>query len=199
VACFNQDVEKKVLYVSYKVLYLCPKLTIMKIEIKNVKFSEFASQETNCFTCNIYADGKRIGFARNQGTGGFTYCQPYDEGTLDKFREVEKYCESLPPIVCNGFAQPFEIESNLENIVDDLFEKWLKEKDNKKMQKDFNKGLCLETAHGYDLVPFYKGGVQLTLDKMASEPSFLEYVKTRCQYYKSQGRVILNNNLPFEV
>jgi hypothetical protein len=171
----------------------------MKIEIKNVKFSEFASQETNCFTCNIYADGKKIGFARNQGTGGFTYCQPYDEGTLDKFREVEKYCESLPPIVCKDFERPFEVKSTLENIVDNLFENWLKEKENKKMQKDFNKGLCLENPLGYDLVPFYKGGQQLTLDKMASEPSFLEYVKTRCQHYKSQGRVILNNNLPFEV
>jgi hypothetical protein len=41
----------------------------MKIEVRNVKFSAFASQETNCFEATIWIDGKRIGAARNEGHG----------------------------------------------------------------------------------------------------------------------------------
>ena len=32
----------------------------MKIEIKHVKYSQFASRETNCFEATVYIDGKRM-------------------------------------------------------------------------------------------------------------------------------------------
>ena len=33
----------------------------MKIELKNVKYSDFASHETHCFEASVYIDGKRAG------------------------------------------------------------------------------------------------------------------------------------------
>ena len=39
----------------------------MKITLKNVKYSEFASQETYCFEATIYLDGKKAGQVRNDG------------------------------------------------------------------------------------------------------------------------------------
>ena len=34
----------------------------MKIELKALKYSDFASQETHCFHANIYIDGKKAGW-----------------------------------------------------------------------------------------------------------------------------------------
>ena len=42
----------------------------MRIELKNVKRSEFASHGTVCFEASLYVDGKRVGGVSNDGQGG---------------------------------------------------------------------------------------------------------------------------------
>ena len=42
----------------------------MKAELKNVKIAEFLSEETTAFTATLYIDGKKVGFAKNDGRGG---------------------------------------------------------------------------------------------------------------------------------
>ena len=42
----------------------------MKIELKAIKYSAFASQETHCYEANLYVDGKKIGVVSNDGHGG---------------------------------------------------------------------------------------------------------------------------------
>ena len=32
----------------------------MKIELKNIKFSEALSEETNAFVCDVYVNGKKV-------------------------------------------------------------------------------------------------------------------------------------------
>lgn len=40
------------------------------VEIKNLKYAAFASEETSCFEGTVYVDGKRFCMASNQGQGG---------------------------------------------------------------------------------------------------------------------------------
>ena len=47
-----------------------PRNAPMKIELKNIKLAQFASQETNCYQASIYVDGKKSGTVRNDGQGG---------------------------------------------------------------------------------------------------------------------------------
>ena len=42
----------------------------MKIDLKNLKFAEFASQETNCFSATVYIDGVKATTISNDGHGG---------------------------------------------------------------------------------------------------------------------------------
>ena len=42
----------------------------MKIELKNVKFYLGMSEETIAFNASLYVDGKKVGDAKNRGTGG---------------------------------------------------------------------------------------------------------------------------------
>lgn len=41
-----------------------------KIELKNLKYAEFASEETPCYEATVYVDGARFCIASNQGQGG---------------------------------------------------------------------------------------------------------------------------------
>ena len=66
----------------------------MKIEVRNVKHSAFASEETLCFEATVYIDGKRAGTAHNQGHGGATEFDPHEcEARLDA------YAKTLPLVV----------------------------------------------------------------------------------------------------
>ena len=44
----------------------------MKLELKAVKHSEWASQETNCYQATIYLEGKPFASVQNEGFGGPT-------------------------------------------------------------------------------------------------------------------------------
>jgi hypothetical protein len=45
-------------------------MRINKVELKAIKFHEDMSEETNCYSANIYINGKKAGDIRNQGHGG---------------------------------------------------------------------------------------------------------------------------------
>jgi hypothetical protein len=42
----------------------------MNLQLKAIQYSEFASQETNCYAANLYLDGKKVASVGNAGHGG---------------------------------------------------------------------------------------------------------------------------------
>lgn len=103
----------------------------MKIELKNIKYSEFASHETNCYQATIYIDGKRVGTVANQGIGGCDHVAPWQLA-----QEIDAYAKTLPPIVCEWndptTGKPFVMEQTHETIFGELLNDWLLDKDLKK-------------------------------------------------------------------
>jgi len=95
----------------------------MKIELKNVKHSEFASHETNCFEAAIYIDGKKAGTAENSGQGGTTNIFP---NTL--YHTLKAYTDTLPPTMYHGLP----LEQTPDGLIDDLVTDWLYARDLKK-------------------------------------------------------------------
>ena len=173
-----------------------------RITLKNIKYSEWNSEETNCFQGVIYFDNKRVGFCNNDGRGGNTFCRPYDyEKDREKFKELEEYCKSLPPIKYDGLNElpNFEMESDLESVVDYLFEQWLLEKSSKKLIKEFENGIVYGSLRGYQVVQFKIGGKNRKLKDVLQTPQGVKYVKDFCVDLKSKNQTILNTNLPFEV
>lgn len=102
----------------------------MNIELKKIHYAAFASEETNCFSADVWIDGKRAGEARNDGHGGATYITP---------REMEArlnaYAATLPPVVSAEFNDPFDkskpfiYQPTAENVIDDLLAEWLTKRD----------------------------------------------------------------------
>ena len=59
-------------------------------EVKNVKIHKDMSEETLCFSAAIYADGKRIGTAKNQGQGGPNHYEADDD---EAFKALEAFAK----------------------------------------------------------------------------------------------------------
>jgi len=121
----------------------------MKIELKKFQFFERMSEETNAFASDIHVEGKKVGYAKNDGHGGETYIHCYDGGNA-LMNKAEAFCKSLPPIVLDGISgKPFEIKMNLINFVDNLVEEELKNKEKKKMEKQMEKSIMWGVPKGF--------------------------------------------------
>ena len=94
----------------------------MKVEIKNLKYAEWASQETNCFDASVYIDGKRVGTVRNDGSGGPNFYHPHSvEQTL------QKYAATLPPTVVIYDNGNGEERGEMPLVADDIIHELLME------------------------------------------------------------------------
>lgn len=163
----------------------------MKVELKNVKFSEHLSEETNAFTADIYVDGKKAGYCRNDGWGGSTDVRAFGEPSLFAIiKKCEEYLSTQPEINIGTEADPFMVKSNLENVVDQLFEKWLTNKENKRLEKKMETSLLWGIPKGsqYTTVNFKVKLTQIPHNVLQDKITFYKGL------FK-EGEQFLNTNL----
>jgi hypothetical protein len=98
---------------------------MMMIELKNIKHSEFASEETHCYEATLYVDGVRWGVVGNQGTGGpdhFHGVAGRNYGDLPALDE--RIAAAYPRIT---FGDDHEgISASLETVCGDLVNQFLR-------------------------------------------------------------------------
>lgn len=87
----------------------------MKIEIKNIKHSEWASHETDCFTASVYIDGKRAGTVRNDGMGGCNFYHPH---SIEE--ALNQYAATLPPFIVPYEKDGKQINGEMPQTADDV-------------------------------------------------------------------------------
>ena len=93
----------------------------MRITLKNIKYSAFASQETSCYEASLYFDGKKVGIVSNQGHGcdDVYYLDRRDEGA------VEAYIKTL-----SQWTHECESgDTTLETVCGEILDDWLVSKD----------------------------------------------------------------------
>ena len=107
----------------------------MKLELKNIKHSEFASHETFCYEANLYVNGKPFAHVSNDGQGSADYLYR-DDRFLDG--EAWNKCYALVKIHC---ADKFRWElgdgwreGTIETACHELMTDYL-------IRKDLNKAL----------------------------------------------------------
>jgi len=153
----------------------------MKIELKNIKHSEFASQETHCFQATIYIDGKKVGTVENHGHGGCDSVHPHQVA-----QKIDDYAKTLPKTVCDFIdpetGKPAEIEQCHETIFGEIVNTWLVAKDLKRAMS--KRVLYLKDGGVYQSKAMASDALKLYL----SEPK----LGTQCQ-----DKTILNL-LPFD-
>ena len=82
----------------------------MKIELKNIKYSEWGSEETNCFQANIYLNGKLVGYCENDGKGGCTSYNRIPNVDYKVIQEMEAVM-CTPPDWAKGIPLGVEIHA----------------------------------------------------------------------------------------
>lgn len=166
----------------------------MDIQIKNVKFNDRLSEETICFTADIYVDGRKVGWAKNQGFGGSTdFGFPNDNGDL-----LKQVSEFLPP---SKFSfQTSGIEDFIDDAVYELYNKKEADKLEKKMKRSFEKYVCYgkKVDNGYSYTQLGFKGTPKLADVVKTRQGFdaLQNMVTRIIAKElGEGEVILNTNL----
>jgi len=102
----------------------------MKIELKALKYSDFASQETHCFHANIYIDGKKAGWAENNGHGGMTSIHPHQLYTT-----IKQCTDKIPPRFVIYGDKEMSIDTSPDSYIDELVTLALHERDLKRAMK----------------------------------------------------------------
>lgn len=102
----------------------------MKIEIRNVKYAAFASQETNCFSAAIYIDGVKTGTVSNEGYGGPDMFHPHEVQT-----RIDAYAATLPEVSLADIGVEGTMKQSAEIIIGELMNDWLVDRDIKRMTK----------------------------------------------------------------
>lgn len=171
----------------------------MKIELKNFKFYERLSEETFCFTTNIWVNGTKCGSAENRGYGGET--DYHHEGTDESkklMKEAEQYCDKLPPIVWQtSTGKTLELEMNLTRFIDELVTALVKKKEDevnaRKLNKDMQKAILIGDENTYRVIGFKKP----LREVWETHPDyFKQTLRDKLEQYKEKGYRLLNTNIP---
>jgi len=162
----------------------------MKIELKNVKFYERMSEETNAFVADIYVDGKKCGYAKNDGHGGSTDIRQIGGVNSNLFVECVNWLKAQPEINIGTEEKPYMVKSDMENKVDQLFEQWLKDKEVKKLEKKMVNHIMwgIPNGNSYTQMKFLKPLNQIDRNILQS---FLDKYKKEFK----EGEKFLNTNL----
>ena len=71
----------------------------MKLELKNIKHTAWASHETHCYQASLYVEGKPVAVVGNDGQGGCDYEYDHPKCKADyraTMKAVHDYFKSLP-------------------------------------------------------------------------------------------------------
>lgn len=152
----------------------------MKIELKDVKYAAFASEETACFEASIWVDGKQAGSVRNDGHGGPNWIQPMELHDL-----IDMYAKTLPPMKLEFGSTVHEMEHSADSYISELLEDYLQEKELRK----------LLNAH---LVGRRKDGAIIKTKRLTATQLHMS-VQEKVPLGKPEEGVVVLNYLPFDL
>jgi len=103
----------------------------MKVSLKKVEYSARMSEETSCFSADVYVDGVKVGHAKNRGCGGETEL-------CGNFKALEEYAGTLPEREIKDFGggpllTPFKYKAHAEDLVDEALHAHLMRKSMKRL------------------------------------------------------------------
>jgi hypothetical protein len=112
----------------------------MKLELKNIKHTSWASEETHCYQASLYVDGKPVAIVSNDGHGGADRDYPHPKFKGDyraQMRDVSRYFSGLRRTAVTEWS-PEGMEQCLEFWCADQVNDWLSARELKsKLRKEF--------------------------------------------------------------
>ena len=160
----------------------------MQVTLKKLKYSEFASEETNCFLADVYVNGEPFAIAQNDGHGGSTHFTKHPKSKLAdhsafyaKLKEYDAICKANAPEEDKSYY-------NFDCLVDEVLTQELYKKDMKKL---FSRSLIVVKKD--ESKGFYKFGKK----KFAlTDEGRINLFKLRLDKLWGEGSYFVLNSLP---
>ena len=106
-----------------------------KIELKNIKYAAFASEETHCYEATLYVDGKRFAYISNDGHGAGDLQEPIEPYAYKDLAQLQKTIAKEHPKWGSEFGDEDEYDTTLEIVCGNLMNDWHCEKEIKRTLK----------------------------------------------------------------
>lgn len=158
------------------------------VVLKKVSFYERMSEETNCFTADLYINGVKVGEAKNDGQGGCTDYYSNSQKSKEIIKQAEAYFESLPKVKSE---YGFSYQPTLEFAIDEQFKAYLKAKEEKKKLKLMETAILVGKPNSSSF-SYLKQRRKLSEFPVNVLQPFIDQIKAK---YCVDGKVILNTNL----
>lgn len=161
----------------------------MKIELRKIHYSETFSQETSAYTADVYADGKLLGHARNDGNGGCDMLYPAKGRTNSDIEAVNEAVKKERGVekVDLGDGHYFNHQIDLESVCHELLEAHLKARDEKREINRFKRDLSSR-------VIFVEAGKVMQTRKIPTD----KFEATKQGFKTKYPNCEILNELPFE-
>jgi hypothetical protein len=162
----------------------------MKITLKKIQYSKFASEETHCFQADLYVDGKPFAVVRNDGRGGCDESWKHPKNPTEDFRgderKIDEWFKANKTIACTWKgAGERTLPSSLESETCEVLQAYLIEKDVKSMMSG---NVIIFTSDSG--TSYYKYGKTKYELKTASG---MEFFRNKIKEWYPQGYTILND------
>jgi len=175
----------------------------MKIQLKNIHFSEQLSQETNAFSANLYINDIKAGAASNHGYGGATGYLPFDDEGMKLIQEAETHCKSLPPGTFTVDGKDYTIDMSLEHYIDNLLNDHLRQKDLQQFRKKVERAGERSIVIGVPDQSFKTLGLKFPVNMLLIHPKGPDILKDilikRIVPNLKEGEQIMNTNIPGKI
>jgi hypothetical protein len=129
------------------------------IVLKNFKHHDNMSEETLCFSADVWIGGYKAGYAKNGGYGGQTDIHGYDAKGRELLKFASNQIQAMPPEIIEYMGRTLTINSTLENFIDKLTEDMIQEKENKRIsnwvKKKLPTGIVAKNGDEYHYFPFF--------------------------------------------
>jgi hypothetical protein len=106
-----------------------------KLELKNIQYAAFNSEETHCYSASLYVDGQRVGVVGNQGHGGGDFERPAKDLPPGYFRDLDARIQNTFPRWESEYAPGVTHPATLETVCGELLTEHLQKREFKKQMK----------------------------------------------------------------
>lgn len=153
----------------------------MKVELRKFQHSPVLSQETEAFAADLYFDGRKVGFANNNGTGGSNSIHIESKEDREAFKA---FVATLPPEP-NPYdpKRPFVVTEDY--YVSTLVDKLLEAKEQAKNAKRIAKLVAKAKPAGQVVLVMTYPGFRV---EAACKPEQVEAMKTRIDAKHGKGQ-----------
>ena len=138
----------------------------LNLSLKNLKFHADMSEETPCFSADLYENGKLLGHVKNSGRGGCNSIYPADGLT---YKDVEHVTD----IDTDCYIMELAVQTDF-------------------VKKNQSKALVLKKGDDLYTEKFPQGR---TITSMKKASNYHDWVATRKRVLDMEGFEVLNTNL----